>query len=527
MQGRVGPGRLLVVSNRLPLTLYNGEDGQWHARASSGGLVRAMLPVLQDRGGVWIGWPGITPGANPGANPDITPGANPDANPDDPEQIRPVLAAVGRQSGFDYQPVHLTLEEQRGFYEGFSNEIIWPLFHDLVTYCHFDAGYWDIYERVNRKFTRALERVCQPTDLVWVHDYHLMQVAYFLRQQGRHARIGFFLHIPFPSPEIFMKLPWRFQILRGLAAYDVLGFQTTRDRRNFLDCMQTLHEFSTRGRGAVLGLRVNDQRLGLPRNGGPGPTREIRVGSFPIGIDDAQFNDLARSESVRTQARWLADNSHSQQMVLGVDRLDYTKGLPQKVDAFANVLERYPELCGRLTLVQHVVPSRLNIPDYHRLRSELEQKISAVNGRFSQAGWVPIHYMFHSLPLDTLIAYYQAADIALITPPKDGMNLVAKEFCAARSSGDGVLILSEFAGSAVQLQDGALLVNPYDVEGVADALYRAFKMPPAERRERMQRLRRAVRGHDVFHWADTFLATLSGQRLGHFPVPGDYIPREQ
>ena len=498
--------RLIVVSNRLPLTLRQDEAGHWEAEPSSGGLVSAMLPVLQDRGGVWIGWSGIAI--------------------DQPEQMAPVFAAAAAESGFDYEPVQLTAEEQTGFYYGFSNEIIWPLFHDLVTNCHFDPSYWAVYEQVNRKFTRVLEQVCRPDDFIWVHDYHLMEVARYLREKDRQVKAGFFLHIPFPPLEIFLKLPWRFEILRSLLEFDSLGFQTIRDRRNFLQCVKTLCDVTTHGSGSVIKLRVFDHRTRLPGGIQAMEAREISVGSFPIGIDYGHIAGLAESAAVQAQAQWLEKNLAGRKMILGVDRLDYTKGLPSKLLAFANALERYPQLHGKVTLVQHVVPSRLDIPAYHNLRREIERLVSAINGEFTEAGWVPIHYMFHSLDQDTLVAYYRTAAIALITPLKDGMNLVAKEYCASQINAEGVLILSEFAGAAAQLQKAALLVNPYNIEEVADRLYQAFTMAQDERRERMRRLQRAVRCHDVFHWADTFLGTLTDKNLSHFPMVGDYIPRE-
>lgn len=507
MQAKSNPGRLLVVSNRLPVTLRRAEQGDWSAEPSSGGLVSAMLPVLHQRGGTWIGWPGVT-----------------DA---DAGEFREVLDSASRESGVQYEPVQLSAEEQEGFYYGFSNEIIWPLFHDLVTNCNFNAEYWDIYERVNRKFAKVLEQVCEPDDLVWVHDYHLMQVASHLHRESPHARTGFFLHIPFPSPDMFMKLPWRAEILRSLLAYDTLGFQTIRDRRHFLQCMRMVYDISTHGTGSVLNLRVYNSYPGQSGGENASTVREMHVGSFPIGIDSERISKAARSESVRMQAHWLRKNLRGRTMILGVDRLDYTKGLLQKVHAFAAALRAFPDMHGQATLVQHVVPSRVDIPEYHKLRMELEQTISAINGEFTEAGWVPIHYMYHSLDQDTLIAYYQSAEIALITPLKDGMNLVAKEYCAAHVDEDGIVILSEFAGSAAQMQNGAMMVNPYDAQCIAEALHDAFLMSAAERQDRMRRLRRSIRSHNVFHWADTFLATLTDRNVSHFQSAGEYAPGER
>src|SRR5690625_4614223 len=271
--------KLIVVSNRLPLTIEQAADGTCHASPSSGGLVSAMLPVLRERGGVWVGWPGIAADQAP--------------------PLEPILAEASQTSGFGYEPVALDSDEQAGFYYGFSNEIIWPLFHDLIGHCHFEPSYWRIYERVNRKFTTALMRVAEAHDTIWVHDYHLMEVARSLKQQGHRAQTGFFLHIPFPPLEIFLKLPWRFEILRSLLEFDSLGFQTIRDRRNFLQCVRTLYGVEVRGTGSVVRLRS-------PHEGDDGTEeREIQIGSFPIGIDYRYISERAGSPEVSRLTRAL------------------------------------------------------------------------------------------------------------------------------------------------------------------------------------------------------------------------------
>jgi trehalose 6-phosphate synthase len=411
--------------------------------------------------------------------------------------------------------VALTSEEVHNFYLGFSNEIVWPLFHDMHSLCNFRPEYWRTYLNVNRKYADVVAANSNARDFVWVHDYHLMHVASELRRLGSRARLGFFLHIPFPPLDIFVKLPWRFPLLRALLEYDMIGFQTLRDRRNFLQCVRTLvKEARVRGSGQVLVVDVNGH--------------EVRFGSFPISIDYNAFVRNASQPEVTGKVAELKALLPNRQLVLGVDRLDYTKGIPDRLEAFCNALQRYPDLHERITLIQVVVPSRVDIPQYHELKTRIERLVGEINGQFTRpGGWVPIHYVYRSLARVDLLAYYQTAQIALVTPLKDGMNLVAKEFCACSIEEDCVLILSEFAGAAAQLQRGALLVNPYDIEGMADAIHHAFVMPARERTARMRRMRRSIREQDIFWWIDSFLRAAIAKDLSDFPLPEDYVPRDE
>ncbi len=486
--------RLLVVSNRLPFVLQRDERGGWRTRPGSGGLVTALLPVLRDRGGTWIGWLGTTETVS---------------------DLDDVMERATRDAGYTLRPVLLAPEEVNKFYFGFSNEIVWPLFHDLQSLCNFDPSYWRTYCDVNRKYAQVVAENCAEHDFVWVHDYQLMNVGLELRRLEVTARTAFFLHIPFPSLDIFLKLPWRFALLHALLEYDLIGFQTLRDQRNFLQCLRVLLK--------DVRVREKDRRLTLDVNG-----RTVRVGSFPIGIDFNGFVKRASIADVSLLAATLQAQLPNRQLILGVDRLDYTKGIPLRLEAFRNALTRYPDLHERVTLIQVVVPSREDIPQYHELKSQIERLVGEINGQFTKpGGWVPIHYVFRALERKDLLAYYRAAQIALITPLKDGMNLVAKEYCASSIEENCVLILSEFAGAAAQLQKGALLVNPYDIEGVADAIHRAYTMDAAERRARMRGLRRSIREQDVFWWVDSFLTAAIAKDLSAFPLPADYLPRDE
>ncbi|MFB3916181.1 MAG: trehalose-6-phosphate synthase [Terriglobales bacterium] len=459
--------RVIVVSNRLPVTVEQTDDGV-RIQASCGGLVTALRPVLRENSGCWVGWTGA------------------DASPEVEELLRkhPV-------DSYSLVPLSLTPVERACFYHGCSNEIIWPLFHDLQSRCNFDPNYWDVYREVTEKFADAVERVAHKDDFVWVHDYHLMLLGDALQARDLRLKLAYFHHIPFPPPDIFEKLPWRNQILRGLLQFNNLGFQTARDCRNFIACLRRyLQDVHVRRLGEKLLVRAE----GL----------SAVVGAYPISIDFHEFADQAAEPAVTAKATEIQRSISGEQIVLGVDRLDYTKGIPERLLAFRNLLQRYPELQGRITLVQVVVPSREEIAKYRELKLTIERLVSEINGEYSKPGWVPVVYLHRCLSRPELVAFYRAADIALVTPLKDGMNLIAKEFCASRVDEGGVLVLSEFAGAATELKCGALLVNPYDTEGVATALYRGFRMSGREQRVRMQRIRRYIQRHDVFRWCRSF-----------------------
>lgn len=476
-------GRVLVVSDRLPILLDRSEEEEWRAIPARGALISALTPVLKDRRGVWIGWPGIAEEKVPG--------------------LKKVLAGAIQDGGYTLRPVMLSGEEKRQCYGGFSGEVIWPLFHDQPLECNFSPEYWQACRKMNRKFARTVARAAAGpggSDLVWVHDHLLMGLAAELKKLGVRSRTAFFLHLPFPSPDLFLKLPWRDRLLEGLLAYDQIGFQTPRDLGNFLVSARTL----------VPGLTAHQGSGGMWTL--EGATEEVRAGAFPIGIDFQDFSRRAAEPAVEARAAALKSSLGGRRLILGVDRMDRSEGIPEKLRAFAELLTRHPELHEKISLVQVVVPSREALPRHGALRSEIERLVGEINGYFSRPGWVPVHYLHRMLDPQELLAYYRVADVALTTPLKAGMNLQAKEYCAANLDERGVLVLSEFAGAAPQLAVGALLVNPFDVQATARALYRALRMKREERGARMSRLRREVARHDVFWWADSFLAAaLQGQ----------------
>lgn len=465
--------RLIIVSNRLPFALDSAGEDLWTVTPAVGGLVSAVEPVLRERGGTWIGWPGIAGKIPQGP-----------------------LAEATRDAGYNVVPVALSETERNEFYYGYSNEVIWPLFHDLQNFCNFEPAYWQAYKQVNERFADAIIRNARPDDFIWVHDYHLMYVAQALRERSGSqplSALTFFLHIPFPPYDIFSKLPQPRRLLGALLQFDLLGFQTRRDVRNFLQCARrVMPDTKVLSRGETHMIRFEK--------------RKIRLGYFPIGIDFESFENGARSEDVTRRSQQLRANFPDCQLMLGSDRLDYSKGIPERLRSFREALERYPEMRGRVVLIQIVVPSRVDIPRYHEFKGRIDRLVGDINGRFSTSTWTPVQYYFRGLHREDLLAHYRACDIAFITPLKDGMNLVAKEYCACRTEEDGVLILSQFAGAAEQLKPDALLVNPYDVEQMADTISTAFRMGETERCARMKRMRRHVRKENVFWWVDSFLA---------------------
>ena len=482
---------LIVVSNRLPVVLSHDGRGEWSLERGSGGLVTALEPVLEAHGGTWIGWPGVD---------------------GEFEEMDELLEKATAGAGYRVLGVTLTAEEEEDFYLGFANQVVWPLFHDFQTQCNFEPAYWRTYVRVNRKFAEAIAKDATPRDFVWVHDYHLMTVARELRAAGWTGPVGFFLHIPFPPLDVFVNLPWRFPVLDGLLSYDLIGFQSARDRRNFLNCVVTLIPGAVvEGEGRVVRIRFGE--------------RTVRVGVFPVSIDFREFAGPAATDAVSERVAGLRSEFSGKTIMLGVDRLDYSKGIPHKLEGYRLALERYPEMRERIVLVQLVVPSREDIPEYHQMRAEIERRVGQIQGEFTRSGWVPIHYQFGRWDRVELIAHYRAAGIALVTPLKDGMNLVAKEFCASSLEGKGVLILSEYAGATAQLQHDALLVNPYDVEGVADAIHHAFTMPKDEAKARMMRMRDTIRRTDVGWWVETFLKAAFDEDLGESSAVEFYRPQ--
>jgi trehalose 6-phosphate synthase len=460
--------KLLMVSNRLPLTFRNG-DQQGQTGMSAGGLATALRAVARQQPVRWIGWAGS------------------DYNP----ELRDIVASsVALDCAL--VPVFLSAADRQGFYCGFCNEIIWPLFHDLLPSSSFEPAYWRRYLDVNARYAESICREASPDDLVWIHDYHLMLQGKLLSTHFTRDQLAFFLHIPFPPPDVFAKLPWKMEILDSLLSFGKVGLQTAQDCRNFLASVRIYFPETEMRSAESATLILRGQNRTLLRH-------------CPIGIDFDEFANLAMQPQVAADAKQLRKDANVRRLVLGVDRLDYTKGIPERLEAFRELLTRCPGLHGEIGLLQVVVPSREEIARYQQLKIQIEGLIKDINEQFGKHSWVPIHYHYGHLSREQLVARYRAADIALVTPLKDGMNLVAKEYCGCRIDKGGVLILSQFAGAAEQLKRGALLVNPYDIEQVAETILKAFRMSRRDRSTRMKRMSRVVSSENVFRWVDSFL----------------------
>nr|WP_109471840.1 trehalose-6-phosphate synthase [Ornithinimicrobium cavernae] len=462
----------VVAANRLPVDREVDDDGVTHWQTSPGGLVTAMDAVMQDRTACWLGWAG-----DPG------------------EDVAPF-----DRNGVRLHPIGLSTEDVRGHYEGFSNETLWPLYHDVIVPPRFRRSWWASYQRVNTRFAQAISEVANTGATVWVHDYQLQLVPAMLRSLRPDLRIGWFNHIPFPPVELFGQLPWRHSVLRGLLGADFLGFQRTNDAANFTRaCHQLLGTSST---GDVISWRgADDGRIGAE-------PRRVRTASVPISIDFTAMEELARTPAVRRRSREIrASLGNPRTVLLGIDRLDYTKGIRHRLRAISELFADGDIAAPEVTLLQIATPSRERVSAYQDLRSQVDGQVGRINGDHSGIGATAVHYLHHAYPKEEMAALFQAADVLLVTPLRDGMNLVAKEYVASRWDGRGALVLSEFTGAAQEL-NSAFLCNPHDIAGLKGTILTAMREDPASLRKRMLAMRRRVRSHDVHAWAQRYLTAL-------------------
>jgi len=453
----------LIVANRLPVTRTRVK-GKTQYKRSPGGLVSALTPIVQRLGGGgWVGWTGL---AGPAPKPFT-------------------------HDGIVHLPVGISRSDLQRFYRGFCNGTIWPLYHGAVREPEYHRTWWRSYVAVNKRFADVIAGAAAPEGKVWVHDYHLQLLPALLRERRPDLRIGFFLHIPFPPEELFGRLPWRRQILEGLLGSDVIGFQAHEGAQNFMR----------------LAKRHADARMEGGRVLAHGHL--ATVNAFPISTDFERYDSGAREESVSKRVAEIHQQlGRGRKIILGVDRLDYTKGIDVRLRAFWELLSRRRHYIRGCVMIQLAVPSRQHVPEYRELRSRVEELVGQINGEFGEVGTTPVHYLHREQPFHELLALYRAADVMLVTPFADGMNLVAKEYVATRHDNTGVLILSEFTGAARELRT-ALQVNPHDVDGLAETLNLALSLPRKEVMRRMRRMREVVRRHTVYDWADSFIKALS------------------
>ncbi|MEP0321260.1 alpha,alpha-trehalose-phosphate synthase (UDP-forming) [Bauldia litoralis] len=468
--------RLIVVSNRVPPPADKG--------ASAGGLAVALQAALRDRGGLWLGWSGETA-----------------ATETESEQIKTRV-----EGNITFSLVDLTKRDQEEYYSGFANRALWPLLHYRLDLADFDRRDTTGYFRVNAFFARILAAQIQPDDVIWVQDYHLIPLAAELRARGITNKIGFFLHIPWPPADVFFAMPWHRRLLEAFTSYDLVGFQIDYDAENFVNCLV---------------------REGLGRETSRGTfkagEREFKIGAFPIGIETAEFTSVAVEAEHNALVKRMAVSLNNRKLIIGVDRLDYSKGIDQRMLAYERFLENTPSAHGKVTYLQVTPKSRSDVPEYAEMQREIAETAGRINGAFSDIDWVPIRYINRTVKRTTLAGLFRMADIGLVTPLRDGMNLVAKEFVAAQKPEDpGVLVLSRFAGAAREL-DGAVLVNPYDMESTGGAIAGAIEMPLEERIARWRSMYDQLTRYDVNYWCESFLKALETQH--NVPAFGSQNPQ--
>ncbi len=449
--------RIVAISNRV---------GPIRGAARAGGLAVALIEALRQSKGLWFGWSGRIGDSEGGTR-------------------------IERAGNFDIATVNLTKTEHEDYYNGFANRCLWPLFHYRIDLTAYDRQFYDGYQRVNVRFARAVQPLLRESDRIWVHDYHLIPCGQSLRDMGCRHPMGFFLHIPFPSREVLLTLPHHEQLIHSMLAYDLIGFQTQRDVERFFD--YAVNEIS--------GAKLQGDVL---RVGG----RQVRAAAYPIGIDARDYAGFVDTEDGQRQWMRAKNALRGRTQIIGVDRLDYTKGLPERFAAFERLLTDYPDSHGRIEYLQIAPPTREGVPEYDLIRHKLEQSASQINGRYSEVDWTPLHYINRTLSRRALAGLYRASKIGLVTPLRDGMNLIAKEYVAAQDPQDpGVLVLSRFAGAAVQMK-AALIVNPYDTVGVAEAMQIARYMSLEERRNRYSELMQGLVREDISHWRERFVSEL-------------------
>jgi trehalose 6-phosphate synthase/phosphatase len=456
--------KTIIVSNRLPVRIErNEETKELEYQTSAGGLATGLGSVYKEGNNVWIGWPGLVVSKK--------------------QEKEEITAGLEKEN---MRPVFLTENDIKDYYEGFSNETLWPTFHYFSQYTEYDVHLWEAYKRANQKFADEVMNIAEPGDTLWVHDYQLMLVPGIIRTKIPNTNIGYFLHIPFPSYEVFRMLPYRKQLLTGLLGSDLVGFHTYDDMRHFLSSVNR-----------IVGLSNHQGRIMVDN-------RAVMVDSFPMGIDYEKYASTAASpEAIEKEVQY-RKSLGNQKLILSVDRLDYSKGIPQRLKAFQMLFEKYPEYIDQVSLLLIVVPSRDKVPKYQELKQEVDELVGRINGKYGKINWSPIYFFYRSFPLPELSAFYRMADVALVTPMRDGMNLVCKEYVASRLNKKGVLILSEMCGASKELSD-SILINPNDADQMIDAIVRALNMPEDEQIRHNTVMQESLKRYNVHKWVQLFM----------------------
>ena len=457
--------RTIIISNRLPVKIKK-ENGQFDLKPSEGGLATGLGSIYKQGDNVWVGWPGI----------EIT-------SEDEQQQVTDKLAEL------NLLPVFLTQEDINLFYEGFSNETLWPVFHYNPTYAVFENSYWNSYASVNNQFKEAVLKIVKPGDVIWIHDYQLLLLPGFIRDAQPDLTIGFFLHIPFPSYELFRLIPWRSEILENMLGADLIGFHTYDDARHFISSASR-----------ILPVQTSANVIQFDE-------RQVVVDAFPMGIDNEKYESLVSTPEVQENIKKLNQSFHNCKLILSIDRLDYSKGILQRLQAFHLLLDKNPEYLGKIVLYMIVVPSRDTVPRYKELRDEIDKMVGNINSLYRTLNWIPVHYYYRSFPIEMLAALYYMANVCLVTPMRDGMNLVSKEYVACRTNNTGVLVLSEMAGAAKELFD-AIIVNPNNIKQLSEAIDQGINMPKEEQSVRMKAMREIVAKFNINHWVKIYMDRL-------------------
>lgn len=454
--------KTIIISNRLPVKI-NKTNNEYQLSTSEGGLATGLGSIYKEGDNVWIGWPGLEV---------------------EEQQDRDIIDQ--KLHNLNLLPVYLTQQEINEYYEGFSNEVLWPVFHYYASsYASYSQSNWDFYKLVNEKFRDAVLKVSEPGDTIWIHDYQLLLLPALVRNALPDVSIGFFLHIPFPSHEMFRLIPWRSELLEGILGADLIGFHTFDDVRHFISTVTRV-------------LPVTSSANIISSN-----DRSVVVESFPMGIDEHKYASLPKQQDVIDRISQIKESFKDTRLILSIDRLDYSKGILQRLEAFELLLKLHPEQINKITFYMVVVPSRDMVPQYRHLHDEIDKKVGGINAHYRTMEWTPIHYYYRSFPIETLSALYYSADVCLVTPMRDGMNLVSKEYVASRINNDGVLILSEMAGASKELID-AIIVNPNNIGEICRAILLALNMPLAEQQTRMQQMRQLVAKFNISHWVKIF-----------------------
>jgi trehalose 6-phosphate synthase/phosphatase len=459
--------KTIIVSNRLPVRIEKDADGQMEFKNSEGGLATGLGSIYREGDNIWLGWPGATI----------------------EDELQQKIVTEKLKEG-SMHPVFLSEEDLEDYYLGFSNQTLWPAFHYFVQYIQYSNQQWEAYQRVNRKFAAQILSILEPGDIIWVHDYQLLLLPELLRERHPECSIGFFNHIPFPSYEIFRMIPWRKELLQGMLGADYLAFHTYDDTRHFLSSCHRLAGIPYEGNQLKVGNRL------------------VVVDALPMGIDYNKFEEVAQENATIEHLDGFKKNIKSERVILSVDRLDYSKGIVKRLKTIDRFFKKYPEYIGKISLLLVVVPSRDQVPSYKSLKEEVDEWVGRINGRYSTMDYSPVYYFYRSFPINELSAFYRLCDIAMITPLRDGMNLVCKEYIASRIHKKGVLILSEMAGAAKELSD-AILVNPNNRDEMIDSIYRALNMAEDEQQKHMEIMQRTLRTYTIFNWVELFLSNLS------------------